>query len=652
MKLTVSQRIGGGYAIVLALALGILFTGLIAITRINTGLTDVADRAAPMLNQGGQLKAAILLAHAAVNRHLQQGKATDLPGIETDFASQRSATEQALAELQRLSADDASLTAALSELNVAVTPVFAKSDEIFAAHRRELEFAASVSKQTRQFGDMADEVESAALDAGTDARAIARNLANVRTMAERTLEKTNAMAVLASERDLQNQFAEIDQQLSQLADRQSSSLQAPYARFKQAIIGDGGLIKSLGGQLNQRKTAASKATELETEVQQLIAQIQAVLQQVDELTATIKTAAGDSVASSRFWLITFAVVALLAAAGTGYWVVNSIRGPLIQVVGGLKQVATGNLRVRIDLHREDELGEVADSLRELIDRMREILTAIQSNSEQLASAAEQTSVISNHSLEAISRQQQQTELVASAITEMAATVEDVAKSAARTLTQVENTSAETHQGQAIVDDNIRSIRHLAAEIDRAAQVIARVSTDSDNIGAVLDVIRGVAEQTNLLALNAAIEAARAGEQGRGFAVVADEVRTLASRSQTSTTEIQEIIARLQAGTRDAVQVMSSSCRDAQSSVDNIARAGTALTKISESVLTIKDMSTQIASAAEEQNSVTQELHRNTVVIAEVAEQNAVGARENRTASQALAHLAEQQQELVKRFVLN
>lgn len=652
MKLSVTQRIGGGYAVVLGLALGILVTGLIAITRINTGLADVTDRAAPMLSRGGQLQTSLLRAHAAVNRHLQQQQLGELAAIESEFTEHRATSEQALRALQDLSSANAELRTALTELEAQLAPIFANSNDIFTAHRSELEFAASVAKKVRQFGDMADEVESMALDAGADARALARALSEARSRAERTLERSNAMAVLASERELQDSFTEMDQQLAQLSGRQADALRAPYERFKQAIIGPDGLLKSLFGQLNQRKTAASKAQELETSVQAVIAQTQSILQQVDALTATIKTQAEDSVAGSRILLITFAVFALLAATGIGYWVVTSIRGPLIQVVGGLKQVATGNLRVRVDLHREDELGDVANSLRELIERMREILSAIQNNSEQLAAAAEQTSVISSHSLDAISKQQQQTEMVASAITEMAATVEDVAKSAARTLNQVEVTGEETVQGQTIVDDNIRSIRHLASEIERAAGVIARVNTDSDNIGAVLDVIRGVAEQTNLLALNAAIEAARAGEQGRGFAVVADEVRTLASRSQTSTTEIQEIIARLQAGTRDAVQVMNGSCREAQASVENIARAGTALSRIGESVQTIKDMSTQIASAAEEQNSVTQELQRNTIVIAEVAEQNAAGARDNQSASQALARLAEQQQELVKRFVLN
>ena len=652
MKLTVTQRIGGGYAVVLSLALGILFTGLIAITRINSGLEEVTDRAAPMLSQGGQLQTALLRAHATVTRHMQQTQIDELTTIETEFANQRGATEQALRKLQELSKDTAELHGALTTLEAQLAPVFAACSEIFTAHRDELKFADSVSKKTRQFGDMADEVESLAIDAGNDARALARALSETRARAERTLERSNAMAVLASEREQQSSFADRDRQLALLPDRQAEILRSQYERFKQAIIGPEGLLKSLYGQLNQRKLASAKALELETSVKTVIDSIQEILQQVDATTAKLKHEANESVRGSRTLLISFAVFALLAATGIGYWVVNSIRGPLIQVVGGLKEVATGNLRVRIDLHREDELGDVANSLRELIERMRDILSAIQSNSEQLASAAEQTSVISNHSLEAISKQQQQTEMVASAITEMAATVDEVAKSAARTLTQVESTSSETVQGQRIVDDNIRSIRNLASEIERAAQVIGRVSTDSDNIGAVLDVIRGVAEQTNLLALNAAIEAARAGEQGRGFAVVADEVRTLASRSQASTTEIQEIITRLQTGTRDAVQVMDGSCREARASVENIAHAGTALTRIGESVLTIKDMSTQIASAAEEQNSVTHELQRNTVIIAEVAEQNAAGARDNKAASQALARLAEQQQELLKRFVLN
>ena len=347
----------------------------------------------------------------------------------------------------------------------------------------------------------------------------------------------------------------------------------------------------------------------------------------------------------------FTLFVLLAAIAVGTYVIKTIRSPLNQVVDAIKHLSKGDLRAKIEFKSVDELGVLADCTRDLIKKMREILQAIQVNSEHLASAAEQTSRVAEDSLKNINQQTQETEMVASAITEMYSTVNEVAGSCSKTLTYVESTSDQTKKGKEIVNENISSVKSLSAEIGMASGVIDKVSEESENIGSVLDVIRGIAEQTNLLALNAAIEAARAGEQGRGFAVVADEVRTLASRSQLSTAEIQEIILRLQNGAREAVKVMKMSCENAQRSVDSIAGAGTSRSRIDEAVNTIKDMSTQIASASEEQNCVTKELHKNISNIARAAESNAEGAKENLSASKELARLAEYQRQLVSQFVL-
>jgi len=201
----------------------------------------------------------------------------------------------------------------------------------------------------------------------------------------------------------------------------------------------------------------------------------------------------------------------------------------------------------------------------------------------------------------------------------------------------------------VVDETIAIINHLADDVEQGASAVNQLREDSENVGTVLDVIRGIAEQTNLLALNAAIEAARAGEQGRGFAVVADEVRTLAGRTQESTQEIQEMIESLQTGSKEAVELMTQSSEQTLSGVQQTGKAGEALTAIANEVERINDMNTQIASAAEEQSSVAEEINHNVVSISQVTSETAQGAEQTARASEDLANLATDLQNMVARF---
>jgi methyl-accepting chemotaxis protein len=233
--------------------------------------------------------------------------------------------------------------------------------------------------------------------------------------------------------------------------------------------------------------------------------------------------------------------------------------------------------------------------------------------------------------------------------EMSATVQEVARNAVEAAEAAKEADNTFHQGKQVIDRVIEAIGELANEVEKAANVIQQLEAESMNIGSVLDVIKSIAEQTNLLALNAAIEAARAGEQGRGFAVVADEVRTLAGRTQQSTQEIEEMISKLQSGANNAVKVMETGKDMTKVGVDQAAAAGEALLTINTAVERITGMNTQIASAAEEQSSVAEEINRSIVSINEVAEQSAAGAQQTAQASNDLARLADQLKALVGRF---
>jgi methyl-accepting chemotaxis protein len=301
----------------------------------------------------------------------------------------------------------------------------------------------------------------------------------------------------------------------------------------------------------------------------------------------------------------------------------------------------------VDLH--DEIGGMAKAFNSMLKKFRDSMQEVSNSTRLLTEAAGRVASVSEETLSGVLAQQTETDMVATAMNEMNATVQEVAKNAARTADASREAKSEASNGALVSTHALGGIAMLMSEIDEAAGVIQKLDTDSANIGMVLDVIKGIAEQTNLLALNAAIEAARAGEAGRGFAVVADEVRTLASRSQKSAEEIEKMIARLQAGAREAVHAMEESRVKAQESEEQVEAAAESLGMIAGEVSTINDMNTQIATAAEEQTAVAEEINRNIATITQVADQTAEGARHSAQISEELVQLAADLEALVSRF---
>ena len=333
-----------------------------------------------------------------------------------------------------------------------------------------------------------------------------------------------------------------------------------------------------------------------------------------------------------------------------FWLSMTILRPIQALSSTMRQVTEDcDLNLRIDADSYDEIGQTGLAFNSMLDSFVKIVSQVRDSATQMGSAAEKLAIITDETSQGISNQTSQTDQVATAINEMAATVQEVARNANEAASVANDTSQQAHQGRSVVNTGIDSIEHLANELDQASKVINKLEEDGTKIGAILDVIRGIAEQTNLLALNAAIEAARAGEQGRGFAVVADEVRTLASRTQESTQEIQQMIESLQAGTVDAVQAMEASRERAQQGVEKISAAGDALGNIADGILRINEMNTLIASAAVQQGSVSEEINKNVIEITHIAEASNTNSQETHASSEELAHLSVGLQELVSRF---
>jgi len=359
----------------------------------------------------------------------------------------------------------------------------------------------------------------------------------------------------------------------------------------------------------------------------------------------------DALADMRNTALIVAGIAIALGLLVAALVARGIVRPIRVAVDAMRDIAAGegDLTRRLQEHGRNEVAELGQAFNQFAEKVRRLVSEVAGSTSQVAAAAEEMSAITDEFNRDVAQQRHEIEQVATAMNEMTATVQDVARNAAQAAASAQAADREAQQGQQVVHETVSSIESVSVEVEHTASAIQRLEADSQSISAVLEVIRGVAEQTNLLALNAAIEAARAGEQGRGFAVVADEVRTLASRTQQSTLEIQQVIEQLQSGARNAAEVMHRGRAQVDSSVLQAQQAGSSLTSITIAVASISDMNTQIASAAEQQSAVSDEISQNVVNINQVADRVTESASQTAQASSQLAHLAVGLQTLVGQF---
>ncbi|KAB7671908.1 methyl-accepting chemotaxis protein [Plesiomonas shigelloides] len=367
--------------------------------------------------------------------------------------------------------------------------------------------------------------------------------------------------------------------------------------------------------------------------------------QLNKITATSKSIIPSAI------ILAIILVAILATLIT-----RQIRNPLLILLEQANQISRGNL-LRGPLCNflesgkvpNDEIGQLAYAIQNMKNNLTELVTEISSSVSQLSSSVEEVSAIAEQSAYGMQRQQNEVSQLATAMHEMQSTVQEVSRNTTDAAETAQQASDSSDSGSKVVRDAIESIELVAQEIEHSGQVVQQLEQDSASISVVLDVIRNIADQTNLLALNAAIEAARAGEQGRGFAVVADEVRTLAQRTQDSTAEINKIIDILQSRAAEAGQAMLISQQKMNTSVEQARNAGATIEQINNAVMKISDMNTQIASATEQQTSVTNELNRSIVAINNASDEVAQGANQTAQACIELNQLATNLQHVTSRF---
>ena len=436
-------------------------------------------------------------------------------------------------------------------------------------------------------------------------------------------------------------FTQLDSavtEMGQLADRlptetaRVQQLESALVNYREAVRGFKGAIDSINVARQEMTVQGGEIVRLSDELYKI---------QLDRRDAES--------AQARTWQVLAALLALVFGIIAALVITRQITRPLQQTLEAVDRIASGDLSRDLQITRRDELGVLQQGIQRMGATLRELIGGIRDGVTQIASAAEELSAVTEQTSAGVNSQKVETDQVATAMHEMTATVQEVARNAEQASVAATSADEQARQGDKVVAEAIAQIEKLAEEVRRSTEAMNTLQKESDKIGSVMDVIKAVAEQTNLLALNAAIEAARAGEAGRGFAVVADEVRGLAQRTQKSTEEIEGLVAGLQSGTQQVANVMLSSRGLTDSSVELTRKAGTSLENITRTVSNIQSMNQQIAAAAEQQSSVAEEISRSILNVRDVSEQTAAASEETAASSVELARLGNQLQMMVSHF---
>ena len=436
--------------------------------------------------------------------------------------------------------------------------------------------------------------------------------------------------------------------------QQFEALNAAIAPLEQELIGpQAESLKTLKASATEYVDLVKKLPPIVASQQQRRQDMEAIFAKLYEQARGIISSQtqkrADDAQTKKIQVIGITLAAILLGALIGWLIVRQITQPLNQAVQIAERIGAGDMTGQPPEPRHDEVGQLLQALGKTRGNLQALIGSIGGITAQLASASDELSAVTEQTSAGVSSQRQETDQVATAMHEMTATVQEVARNAEEASSAAQRADQQAVKGNTVVQRALSQIDRLSNEVTLSAEAMTQLNQETDGISTVLTVINGIAEQTNLLALNAAIEAARAGEAGRGFAVVADEVRGLAQRTQQSTAQIEALIATLQKGARTASGMMDSSSTLARDTVTLAREVGTELQAITETVSIIQAMNQQIATAAEQQSSVAEEINRSVLSVRDVADQSAEAARETAASTARLAQLGGELQTMIGRF---
>ncbi|MEP0355935.1 methyl-accepting chemotaxis protein [Paraglaciecola sp.] len=672
MKITVATRVVGGFGVITALMFILGVVAYTSLSKIDNATEEVNALAFPTVSGSKILKIAFLNMSKLTTEALYETESEVLEDKLVAFEDSHQNFEDELRTLSAVVTKEPALRKSLVETETIFREYLDNVNTLFVNKKSQLEYADNLLDIIGDVEDNADDtstliVDFADLDEVLDNSSlqetseIANGLeSNLMTLLTASAEYIKTETLLRADingsevkfvvDDIQNKVTAMQDKADNLDS--SGTLNEIYGLVDdvlESINSSQGLIQTQIKLLESKQQSSVAYAASEQNIIQASDKLDDLKKLADAQAQQAKDDVNNSVSSGKMITIIIGLASLAIAAGIAYRTVSAIINPLHKVNEILNIVSTGDLTQKLDDTANDEFGELAKNCNNLIASLKTLISSIGSRSTQLAAAAEETSAVTTQTTHSIQEQKSQVAQVATATTEMHSTSQLVTQNAEDTLNQIKNADHEAEKVKAISEENKNTILILAKDVEAAAQVINKLNQDSASIGGILEVIRGVADQTNLLALNAAIEAARAGEHGRGFAVVADEVRTLASRTQKSTQEINSMIEVLQAGAEKAVSVMNQGKEQTTICVQQAENATVALESITSAVHKAYDVSSQIEQAAREQNIVSLEISEKLEGIVNIAEETTTGAHQTAESSHEVAKLAEELQNSVQAF---
>jgi len=672
MKLTVANRITGGFGIILLLLFFIGGKAYLNFSDVEQETVQAKDVSIPALQMSNKLQNLLM----AVQRYsLFEYYSDDLQSLEKihrQLTTNTGKFNQQLQQLKAISAKEPLLLKPMAEISSTINKIVDDTQQLYLSKKSVINFQSSLATDLNNFTDRADDFSSLLLDI-TDLEdeqnqpnvdiiiGMAGDLDNLTltlvqtnedVAKQTTVSKTDAVA-----KELQFVQSDIDAKLKFMISRAGDlfeqdlvdQLKAEYQTLIQYIGGANSIHQTSVALLRQIDVTDKLSITTRERIDNTSGLVDNLLNIASQSASESQTKVLERVTDSKLQITLLVLIASIFAVTISVRTVASITKPLNKINKLLTVLASGDLTQSVEQQSNDEFGTLAKNINNLAASLKTLIASIAQGSTQLAAASEQTSAITSQTTSAISEQRSQVDQAASATTELNSSAQQVAEHATTTLEEIQLTSNQALEIATISNDNKNTISSLAGEISSASEVINKLHEDSTNIGSIIDVIRGIADQTNLLALNAAIEAARAGEQGRGFAVVADEVRNLANRTQQSTAEINSMVDLIQSGAIAAVKVMDASQQRAQTCVDESEKASQALTVMNATLEQVHENSNQISIAANEQNVVSQEISRLLENIVEIAQETSQGAQETAQASNEVANLADGLQQSAAQF---
>ncbi|MEZ9048839.1 MULTISPECIES: methyl-accepting chemotaxis protein [unclassified Vibrio] len=663
MKGSVIKRMYAGFALIIIMFAVTITIMMNSMNQIHSNFESVSETSLPLVALSNQTSVQLLSADKSFKDFLTTQNAERMSAMRTEFAASQNSFSEVLSNLEAASQNDSTLIERIAQLRAMEERYFTEADEAMNNYVAMFEAQEQVQKASRDFQRLHSELTVGMKEYVADQKSI-----SVKVMAKSYFIKLQDAEVITSDALASSDVAFVQKAVNQNKKAvthlnyayRGLSTQLPALKnvFDESVQKFTKDVGQKGGVLDKHNNYLQAKQALYVNIANLAVEVDQAMAVLDSFNVTAEEQLNSSLADASsiydkglFNAIAIGIVVTVFAAAIGYHIAHSVREPLTRILGTLEGLTEGDMTQRIDIRYDNEFSRVSRHINTLADNLHNILVKLNDASDDLTKTASVNQKTSSETQAQLNSQREQTATVATAMTEMSHSVQEVANSAQSSLTMVQQVESASESGRQIMNTNISTINQLEVRLTESVGAVGELQQMSSQIGSILDVIRGIAEQTNLLALNAAIEAARAGEQGRGFAVVADEVRVLAQKTTQSTSEIETMISNLQSSSKTASNVIESCMSDMDMSVQQASSANSAMEEIQALILEISHMSTHISQAAAEQSETSGDIARNIEDINHIADKSYQAMSSIAEASQNLTILANQQGDLVHQFKL-